>query len=220
MVLDEAEDLLSVEPVGGWQPTVPGRIRPQREPRGALFRLVSLAMWWLGRQEVPNLFLVLLSTPRLLVPWSWFASRLMPYGRLEPLDRERMVLRIAWNCRCRYEWVQHIEIGLRVGLTEADIRRVCSGPEAEPDEKRRAMIAACDELHASRKLSDQTYGALAGALDEESLIELFFLVGHFEGLASMLNSSDITPEPSLLVSIARLLESSAPRPGFTADSPR
>lgn len=220
MVFDGAEDLLSVEPIGGWHPAVAGRLRPRAAPRGALFYVVSLAMRWLGRQEVPEIFLVLLSVPRILVPWSWFASRLMPYGQLEALDRERMILRIAWNCRCRYEWVQHIEIGLRVGLSEADIARVCLGPEAEPDETRRAMLAACDELHASKSLSEQTYRALAGALGEERLIELFFLVGHFEGLASLLNSSAIAPEPSVLASIARLREASARRFSFTADSSR
>src|SRR5690349_16086978 len=105
--------LLELAPPGGWHPVDPTRLGPPDGPAGGLsYRLVRLGMRVFGRRTVPNLFLVLLRSPRLLLPWTAFASRLMPYGRLEPRDRERMILRIAWNCRCRYEWLQHVEIGM------------------------------------------------------------------------------------------------------------
>lgn len=198
----EPEGLLALAPPEGWHAVDPSRLGPRDPPpRGLLYRLTALAMRRLGRDEVPGVFVLLLAIPRVLVPWSWFASRLMPFGRLDPRDRERVVLRVAWNCRCRYAWVQHVEIGLRVGLVADDVRRVCAGPAAEPRPDLRALLTACDELHRDRRVSDPTYAALRDALDDERLLELLFLIGHFESLAGLLNSTAVTPEESVLARV-------------------
>jgi 4-carboxymuconolactone decarboxylase len=155
-----------------------------------------------GRKQVPNLFLVLLRSPRLLLPWTAFASRLMPYGRLDPKDRERMILRIAWNCRCRYEWLQHVEIGLSVGLVPDDVRDIPLGPGAQPDPRRRALISACDELHRDRRIGDETAATLRAALTDDQLLEAMLLVGHYEGLAGLLNSTAVELEQEVLARVA------------------
>lgn len=201
--------LTDLAPERGWQPVDPDRTGPLTARRGCLYPVTVLALRALGRKQVPELFLTLLRTPRLLVPWSWLGSRLMPYGRLDPLERERVILRVAWNCRCRYEWMQHLEIGLLLGLTEADIRRVTEGPAAQPTARLRALLDAADAFHADRRVGDQTWRALRAELDDERMLELLMLLSHYEGLAGLLNSVAVRPEQEVIDKIAKAIGDTA-----------
>nr|WP_279388657.1 carboxymuconolactone decarboxylase family protein [Paraburkholderia sp. BL9I2N2] len=135
---------------------------------------------------------------RLIRPWGKFASTLMPYGTLSRVDCELAILRVAWNCRSKYEWFQHVSIGLGVGLTRADIQRVAQGPESPGWEAHHAaVLRAADEIHHERAVADDTWTQLAARYDDRQLIELCMLVGHYEMLASVLNSLGIEVEESL-----------------------
>jgi len=46
-------------------------------------------------------------------------------------------------------------------------------------------------LHAERTLSDETWAAVRGELDERGAIELCLLVGHYEMLAMTLNALNV-----------------------------
>lgn len=61
---------------------------------------------------------------------------------------------------------------------------------------------AADELHDRRVITDRTWRALAAQLTERQLVELCFLVGHYEMLAMTLNSLGVEPEPSTLARLA------------------
>jgi alkylhydroperoxidase family enzyme len=91
-----------------------------------------------------------------------------------------------------------VRLGRRVGVGTDDVSRVVEGPRADgwtPREK--AILSAADELHATRALGDETWGALRGHLDEHSLIELVFLVGHYEMLATVIAALGIQPDRPL-----------------------
>ena len=97
----------------------------------------------------------------------------MPRGRLPRAETELVILRVAWNCANRYEWDHHERIGRRVGLTEAEIERVPAGPDADGwNARRRALLAAADEIHGDGRISDATWAGLRPELDERELIEL------------------------------------------------
>ncbi|MGI8460309.1 MAG: carboxymuconolactone decarboxylase family protein [Solirubrobacterales bacterium] len=143
----------------------------------------------------PNIFLTLGKHPRLFAPWLAFAAQMMPRGSLPREDTELVILRVAWNTRCRYEWDHHVRIGLEAGLDDAAIERVAEGPEAEGWSGRQAsLLTATDELHSEGMLSDGTYAGLASHLDEKLLVEFCMLVGHYEMLAMTLLSLGVQPE--------------------------
>lgn len=52
----------------------------------------------------------------------------MPYGALTRRQAELVILRVAWRSRCRYEWVQHVQIGRAAGLSDDDILRLADEP--------------------------------------------------------------------------------------------
>jgi 4-carboxymuconolactone decarboxylase len=190
--------LLDLVPPEGWHPVRKDGLGPPVRPRGCLYLLARLGTWAWGRSEVPNLFLLLLHTPRIVLPWTVYASRLMPRGRLDPLDRERVILRVAWNCRCHYEWMQHLEIGLSLGLSSADVRAAIGDPASEPRPVLRALLRAADELHTDHRVAEATERELRSALTDEQWLEVLFLVGHYEGLAGLLNSTTVEVEPETL----------------------
>jgi alkylhydroperoxidase family enzyme len=193
-----------LRPPGGWRGPSEPRIAPrvQRE-RSALVRSILRVSGVPALDQVPNVFLTLQRSPRLFWPWLLFASRLMPYGTLDVRDRERVILRVAWNCRSRYEWGQHVAIGRRCGLTDRDIRRIAGVDPPSDMGHEETLLAACDEIHADRCISDATWAALRTRYSEETMIELCLLIGHYEMLAGFLNSAGTELEEKVEESLPR-----------------
>ena len=147
------------------------------------------------RTNPPNLFLTLGRHPRLFRGWLRFAGRLMPRGRLPRRDTELVILRVAHLTACEYERVHHVRLGRRAGLTDDDLARVAEGPLADGWAAReRAILAAVDALHGERDLDDARWTALRGHLDQRETIELLLLAGHYEMLATTINTLRIEPD--------------------------
>jgi AhpD family alkylhydroperoxidase len=143
----------------------------------------------------PNVFTTLARHRRLFRRWLRFAGALMPGGRLPRTDTELLILRVAHNTGCDYEWSHHERIGRQAGLSEAEVERVRDGPGAPGwSARQRVMLSAADELHGDRSLSDGTWSGLRPLLSDEELIELCMLVGHYEMLAMTLNSLEVEPD--------------------------
>jgi alkylhydroperoxidase family enzyme len=183
-------------PEGGWIDTGAPRLAPMALSRLSwpVRTLLTLGARWGSRRTgstvVPDVFLLLLRHPHLFWAWLRFASKLMPFGTLDRRDAELMILRVAWNCRCRYEWGQHVAIGLRAGLKAEEIGAVPQGPGATLwSARQRAVLLATDELHAQRQVSRSTWDFLAEHLGPRGSIEVTMLVGHYEMLAGVLNSA-------------------------------
>ena len=143
----------------------------------------------------PNIFLTLGRHPRLFRGWLRFGGRLMPRGTLPRRETELVILRVAHNCDSEYERRAHVRIGRRVGLSDEEIAHVADGPSAPGwTERERALLAACDEMHARRVIGDQTWTELVSHYDERELIEISMLIGHYEMLAMVLATLRVQPE--------------------------
>jgi AhpD family alkylhydroperoxidase len=143
----------------------------------------------------PNIFLTLGRHRGLFRGWLWFAGRLMPGGKLPRRDTELVILRVAHLRGCAYEFEHHVAMGRRAGVTADDVERVVAGPGAPGwSAREQALLAAVDELHASGDLEDATWDALRSHLDERRAIEFLFLVGHYEMLATFLNTVRVQPD--------------------------
>lgn len=169
---------------------------PADNTQSWLFQLVGKAAKLFGRNEVPDIFKVMAVNGRLFWAWLFFASRLMPYGKLSSRERELLILRVAWLCRCRYEWGQHIEIGLKNGLTDLDVINVSIGASAINDEKEKGLLNACDELLHHRLISENVWLTLSRFYSDKMLIEISMLIGHYQMLAGFLNSVGLPLELS------------------------
>ncbi len=202
------------EPAGGWAgPRAPRLAVPPPAERGALFRGVSRLAAMFDRPELPVLFPVLHQHPRLFWGWLYFASRLMPYGTLPATVREKLILRTAWNCGSRYEWGQHVDLGLTAGVSDEEIVALTRPAAAIADEVERLLARACDELCAANVLTGATWDALAARFDRKRLIEVTLLVGHYRMLAGFLSSAGLALEAPIeerLQSFFRRVTASTP----------
>jgi len=190
--------LPELQPDAGWAGAHRVRmLAPEPARRGLVFRGASRLSRLFGRDDVPDILAVININPRLFWSWLLFASRLMPFGRLPAREREKIILRTGWNCRSRYEWGQHVQIGLSVGLTDEDILRVAAGPAACADRYERALIQACDDICRDKCISPASWALLAEKYEESLLIEIMILIGHYEMIAGFLNSTGIVLEPAL-----------------------
>jgi AhpD family alkylhydroperoxidase len=167
-----------------------------RKQIGALNSLIVMAIGRAaGTRRAPNLFTTLARHRRLFRAWLRFAGALMPRGSLPRADTELVILRVAHNSRCDYEWRHHERLGRASGLSDADLGRVLEGPAATGWSLRQSvLLRAADELHDHRELSDELWGTLSEQLSEAELIELLMLIGHYEMLAMTITSLRIQPD--------------------------
>ncbi len=157
---------------------------------------VGLSTWAFSRlagvatgTTPPNLFLVLGRHRRLFRGWLRFAGRLMPGGTLPRRETELVILRVAHLAGCRYEHEHHVRLGARAGVDEADVARLAEGPDAPGwSERESTLLRTVDRLHHDRDLDDEQWRALRRHLDEPEAIELLLLAGHYEMLATTVNT--------------------------------
>ena len=169
----------------------PGTVRDIGRVNFTIARAIGLATGG----GPPNVFTTLARHRRLFRRWLLFAGALMPGGRLPRVETELVILRVAHNCGCEYEWRHHERLGQSAGLSAEDVQRVRQGPDAVGwPPRRRLLLQAADHLHAARTISDELWEQLRAELSDAKLIELCMLVGHYEMLAMTLNALRVQPD--------------------------
>ncbi len=139
-----------------------------------------------------NIFGTLAHHPDLLRRWLVFAQHVLNKNTLPERDRELLILRTGWNCQSRYEFSQHVAIGLRCGISEPEIEWIKVGPAAQGwSSIDRLLIVAADELHAATTLTDTTWASLLQHYSHEQLLDLIATVGNYHLVAMFLNATKI-----------------------------
>lgn len=176
-------------------PTTP-RIAPGgRRDIGVLNTVIARIGGRVAGTEPLNLFRTLGRARGLFLGWLHFSGRLMPGGRLARRETELVILRVAHLAGCAYELEHHVVLARRAGVTGDDVARVVAGPGADGWSRREhAILAAVDELHHQRDVTDVTWTELRTHLDERQAIELCLLVGNYELLATTINTLRIRPD--------------------------
>lgn len=188
--------LLNMSPEGGWRKTGDTRLAPLTDGEMNWFQR-RLTRYLVQRHQVPahNLFATFLHAPRIFLAWLPFASQLMPYGSLTRRQTELVILRVAWRTRCRYEWVQHVQIGRAAGLSDEDILRVTDTPGGMGwTSLEAALLQAVDDVVDTGIVGSATWTSLASALSKRKLTEAVMLIGHYCMLASVIDSLGVEVE--------------------------
>jgi len=151
----------------------------------------------LPNAEAVNIFTTLVRHPGLFRRWMPFAGKLLA-GKLPARDRELLILRTAFRCRSAYEWGQHVRLAKAAEISDEEIDRIATGPEARGwDAFDRTLLTAVDELHDDACIADATWSALSARYDERQVIEVPMLVGQYHMVAFALNSLGVQREPGV-----------------------
>lgn len=174
------------------QPRIrPGGLRQLGVPIWLFTRLAGRVL----RTGPPHIFTTLGHNHRLFWGWLHFAGRLMPGGRLPRIDTELVILRVAEARGSDYESGHHRVLARRAGLSEEEIERVRHGSSAPGWSPRQSLLLrVAESLMATRDLDDGLWGELRAAEDEATCIELVMLVGHYDMLATTLQTLRVPPE--------------------------
>ena len=151
-----------------------------------------------GSVRMPNVLATLMHHPKLAGPWLVYNSVLLNTPSIEPRLRELIVLRVAWRARSRYEWVQHVRIAKRLGVTAEQIDTIAGLSAGDPWTPLEAdLLDATDQLIDRYVVDDATWARLAERLDERQLMEVVFVVGSYTCLAMAFKSFGIELDPEL-----------------------
>ncbi|GCL64131.1 carboxymuconolactone decarboxylase family protein [Pseudaquabacterium pictum] len=139
-----------------------------------------------------NIFGVLGHHPKLLKRFNLMGGFILNKGLLPERERELVILRIGWNANAVYEFGQHTVIGLRCGLTDAEIAALTKAPDVHGwSADDRALIAMADELAADDCVTDATWATLAVRWNDAELIELLVVAGFYRLVSGFLNSAGV-----------------------------
>lgn len=150
-----------------------------------------------------NVFTTLGHAPNIFYPWLWFASSLMPYGKLDRADTERVILRVGFRTGSLYEWVQHVRIGETAGLSRAEIDSLLEEQSPLWSERTRVLMRAADSLLSQHYLDDALWQQLRGHYSERACLEFCMLVGQYSMLAMTLNTLGVQIEEPYRDELAR-----------------
>ncbi|HEV3229397.1 MAG TPA: carboxymuconolactone decarboxylase family protein [Solirubrobacteraceae bacterium] len=189
--------MTTAEPDAGREPSDEApRIAPGTAADvGRVNYMLARAIGAAGGGGPPHLFTTLARHRRLFRRWLGFAGALMPGGLLPRADTELVILRVAHDTGCEYEWRHHERLALTAGLSAEEVQRVREGNEAPGwSGRQQLLLRAADELHAERSISSALWSELRELMSDAELIELCLLIGHYEMLAMTLKSLRIEPD--------------------------
>ena len=136
-----------------------------------------------------TLFTTLARDERLFARFS--GGSLLGPGNLTLRQREIVIDRITALSGSEYEWGVHIAFfGKAAELTEAQIRSLTKGgaEDAVWSDAERALLRACDQLHTSCDLDDESWQALRTHFSEEAILEILMLAGFYRMVSYLTNA--------------------------------
>jgi 4-carboxymuconolactone decarboxylase len=116
---------------------------------------------------------------------------------LEARVREILILRIGWLLRAEYEFIAHVGLGKKAGLSGAELANIQRGPDAPGwDPLDADLLRAVNELQKDARIGDTTYKRLSAHFDARQLLDLVAIVGCYGILAMVLNTFRVQLEPN------------------------
>jgi len=141
------------------------------------------------REPVPNVLATLVHHPRLAGAFLAYNTMLLRAPVLDPRLRELMILRVAWRTGAPYEWLQHVRLAQRCGVTPEEVEAISEGAGAATWSPLEAdLLGATDEMIDHYRVADATWARLVEQLDTRQLVEAVFVVGTYTCLAMVFNS--------------------------------
>lgn len=172
------------------RPTSP-RLEPVSEPTDEQREVLERAGTRPGSDPL-NIFATMVHNRRVANRAVLLGGAFLGKGTIPEREREVVILRVGHRASAVYEFGQHVLIGRRVGLTDAEIAALATDESSHAwSDGDRDLIAMVDELCADDCVSDATWAALADRWTDEQLVELVVLAGYYRMISGFLNSAGV-----------------------------
>jgi alkylhydroperoxidase family enzyme len=128
------------------------------------------------------------------------AGGLLDRGLLTLRQREIVIDRTCALSRCEYEWGVHIALfAAKAKLTPEQITATVTGGDAGWSAGERALLDVCQELDATRHISDALWQRLSAHFAPEQILEIIALIGFYRMVSLQANALRLPPEPFAIV---------------------
>ena len=158
-------------------------------PAGLKFVLAAWEARPQSDQRGTHLLEALANHPALAKAFLTFNGYIATASSISARLRELVILRISWLRHSEYEFVQHLVLGRRAGLSEIELDRIQVGPTAAGWALEDTIVLrAVDELHFDACITDDTWTELERLFKIPQILDFIFLVGCYHTLGLVLNS--------------------------------
>ena len=136
--------------------------------------------------------------PTLAKAFMTFNAHVAGASTLATRLREIIILRISWLRRAEYEFVQHVILGRRAGLSDTEIERLQHGPDASGwDPVEAEVVRAVDELYVDGRIGQTTWERLTAHFSAIQIMDVVFLVGCYDMLSMAIRTFNMQLEPGV-----------------------
>ncbi|HCP01374.1 MAG: hypothetical protein CL573_02685 [Alphaproteobacteria bacterium] len=141
-----------------------------------------------GRTSMPNVFALLANSPGALAAVTPVGAHVRYGTKFDDALREYVILTVAQELRCSYEWGHHWEFALKVGAPEEMLKKV--GTPAIEAETGLVGLATKYARIVTRneEADDEMVDILKRELGNDGLVDLTIMIGYYGMLARFINT--------------------------------
>ena len=129
-----------------------------------------------------------------MMAYSKLGTALLLRGKLDPVLREIVILRIGQLCGSDYEWHQHVSVARAVGMDEATLLAVEEKNFTALTPAQQAAVAVAEDIKRNSGASAATFERARQFFSPEQLVELCLVAGYYIMTAGFLLSFDVEIE--------------------------
>lgn len=130
--------------------------------------------------------------------WAVFSNHVIFKNSLESRHKELLILRIGWLCAAKYEWIHHVLIAKRIGISNEEIENIKKGSDSQIfNTFESSILCAADEMYTNSFINDETWNKLKENLNEKQLIDFLFTAGEYFMVCWVLNSAGVQLEDGI-----------------------
>lgn len=148
----------------------------------------------LARLGSLNVTRMMAHAPELMVVYSKVGSHLLLKGRLDPVLREVVILRIGQLCQSDYEWHQHVSVARAIGMSDAMLSAIEQHRFEALPEPARIVARAAEEVHGEGRISPELLAEAQRHFSTAELVELSLLAGFYMMTAAFLRTFQVDIE--------------------------
>lgn len=139
---------------------------------------------------------IVANAPNLLRRFLGLANELRNGTQLDPRLRELALMTVGRITGAEYEFTHHWNISLKVGVRREQLEKLAEY-ETSPvfNDQERAVMRYAAETTSNVKVSDATFAALRGFLDNRRIMELAMNVAFYNAVVRILVPMGVELEP-------------------------
>jgi alkylhydroperoxidase family enzyme len=142
-----------------------------------------------------NVFRMMANAPASFQALIDFAMSVIVSSEFDARKREIAILRVAHVTHSKYEWVQHVAFGKRLGVTDPEIGQIgVDGPVTGLDEEGNLLCRVADEISRDVRVSDIALSQILRRYGTRQATELILCCSYFNMLSRFLESTRVALE--------------------------